>query len=69
VKQERTSPFDIKLRPLFGRYGLESGHHRLAMSISAFDPFETWATKDFRSAKACSSRFAMRDIFLSIGWV
>jgi hypothetical protein len=29
---------DIKLRPLFGRYGLESGHHRLVMSISAFDP-------------------------------
>jgi hypothetical protein len=28
---------DIKLRPLFGRYGVESGHHRLVMSISAFD--------------------------------
>jgi hypothetical protein len=29
---------DIKLRPLFGRFGVESGHHRLVMSISAFDP-------------------------------
>jgi hypothetical protein len=28
---------DIKLRPLFGRFGVESGHHRLVMSISAFD--------------------------------
>jgi hypothetical protein len=28
---------DVKLRPLFGRYGMESGHHRLVMSISAFD--------------------------------
>ena len=36
---------------------------------SAFDPFEIWATKDFRSAKACSSRFAKRDIVLSICWV
>ena len=32
---------DIKQRPLFGRYGLESGHHRLIVSISAFDPSET----------------------------
>ena len=32
---------DIKLRPLFGRYGMESGHHRLVMSISAFDPNRT----------------------------
>jgi hypothetical protein len=29
---------DIKLRPLFGRYKVESGRHRLVMSISAFDP-------------------------------
>ena len=35
----------------------------------ANDPTETWATKDFRSAKACSSRFAKRDIVLYIGWV
>ncbi|MGA7613066.1 MAG: hypothetical protein WCF49_23115, partial [Xanthobacteraceae bacterium] len=34
---------DIKLRPLFGRYGVESGHHRLVMSISAFDPSQTSA--------------------------
>ena len=34
---------DIKLRPLFGRYGVESGHHRLVMSISAFDPTRTSA--------------------------
>jgi hypothetical protein len=26
---------DIKLRPLFGRFGVESGHHRLVMSMSA----------------------------------
>ena len=32
---------DIKLRPLFGRYGVESGHHRLIVSISAFDPTRT----------------------------
>jgi hypothetical protein len=29
---------DIKLRPLFGRCGVESGHHRLVMSLSAFGP-------------------------------
>jgi hypothetical protein len=29
---------DIKLRPLFRRYWVESGHHWLVMSISAFDP-------------------------------
>jgi hypothetical protein len=28
----------MQLRPLFGRYGAESGHHRLVTSISAFDP-------------------------------
>jgi hypothetical protein len=27
--------------PLFGRYGVESGHHRLVVSISAFDPWLT----------------------------
>ena len=32
---------DIKLRPLLGRYGVESGHHWLGMSISAFDPKRT----------------------------
>ena len=31
----------MQLRPLFGRYGVESGHHRLIVSISAFDPFQT----------------------------
>ena len=31
----------MKLRPLFGRYGVESGHHGLVMSISAFDPTRT----------------------------
>jgi hypothetical protein len=30
---------DIKQRPLFGRYGVESGHHWLVMSISAFDRY------------------------------
>ena len=29
---------DIKLRPLFGRYWVESGLHWLVMSISAYDP-------------------------------
>jgi hypothetical protein len=33
---------DIKLRPLFCRYGLESGHYRLIVSISVFDPYATW---------------------------
>ena len=32
---------DTKLRPPFGRYGVESGHHWLVMSISAFDPNRT----------------------------
>jgi hypothetical protein len=32
---------DIKLRALLGRYGVESGHHWLVMSISAFDPKRT----------------------------
>jgi hypothetical protein len=27
------------LRPLFRRYGVESGHHRLVLSISAFDRY------------------------------
>jgi len=31
--------------------------------------FETWATKEFCSAKALSSRFAKRDIVFSIEWV
>ena len=34
---------DIRQRPLFGRYGVESGHNWLAMSISAFDPTRTSA--------------------------
>jgi hypothetical protein len=32
---------DIKPRPLFGRYWVENGHHRLVMNISAFDPKQT----------------------------
>ena len=32
---------DVQLRPLFGRYRVESGHHRLIVSISAFDPQRT----------------------------
>ena len=28
----------MQLRPLFGRYTVESGHHWLVMSISAYDP-------------------------------
>jgi hypothetical protein len=28
---------DIKLRPLFGRYGVESGQHLRGVSLSAFD--------------------------------
>jgi hypothetical protein len=32
---------DIEQRPLFGRYGVESGHHRLIVSISAYDPRRT----------------------------
>jgi hypothetical protein len=33
----------MQLCPLFGRYGVESGHHRLVMNISAFDPNRTCA--------------------------
>jgi hypothetical protein len=36
---------DIKPRPLFGRCGVESGHHWLIMSISAFDPTGTFPAK------------------------
>ena len=32
---------DVKLRPLFGRYWVESGLHWLVMSISAYDPKRT----------------------------
>jgi hypothetical protein len=32
---------DIKLRPLFGGYGVESGQHLLGLSLSAFDPKRT----------------------------
>jgi hypothetical protein len=53
---------DIKLRPLFGRFGVEIGHHRLIASISAFDPTETWAAQDFRSAKALFVPSLKRDI-------
>ena len=28
---------DIKLRPLFDRYGVEGGHHLLGLSLSAFE--------------------------------
>ena len=41
VHESRWHEADIKLRPLFGRYRVESGHHRLVMSISAFDPKQT----------------------------
>ena len=36
-----TGEADVKLRPLFGRYGVESGHHLLRVSFSAFDPNRT----------------------------
>jgi hypothetical protein len=36
---------DIKLRPLFGRYGVESGHHPLIVSISAYDPRQTFRAR------------------------
>jgi hypothetical protein len=41
-------------RPLFGRFGVESGHHRLVMSISAFDPT---ATSTRISGSSCEARF------------
>ena len=34
---------DIKLRPLFGRYGVESRRHLLVVSFSVFDPYRTSA--------------------------
>jgi hypothetical protein len=57
---------DIKLRPLFSRYWVESGHHRLIVSISAFDPSATLVGQDSRAAQnqlvlrqsIVSSRFA-----------
>ena len=33
---------DLPLRPLFSRNGVESGHHRLIVSISALDPNGHW---------------------------
>ena len=47
---------DIKLRPLFGRYGVESGHHRLVMSISAFDPKRTSAASPSAGSLIFDSR-------------
>jgi hypothetical protein len=32
---------DIKPRPVFGRYRVESGHHWLVPSIYAYDPLQT----------------------------
>jgi hypothetical protein len=45
---------DIKLRPLFGRYKVESGHDWLVMSISAYDPRRTWplVLKPFNTLRA-----------------
>jgi hypothetical protein len=37
--------------PLFGRYGVESGHHRLVMSLSAFDPFRSSPSKFYWNAQ------------------
>ena len=37
---------DVKLRPLFSGYWVESGYHWLIMSISAFDPERTFAFVD-----------------------
>ena len=42
---------DIKQRPLFGRCGVESGHHRLIVSISAFDPTRTFASRGIAAAR------------------
>jgi hypothetical protein len=51
---------DIKRRPLFGRYWVESGHHRLVMSISAFDPKQTcWPRSESvlsSASDACGTR-------------
>ena len=47
---------DIKLGPLFGRFGVESGHHRLVMSISAFDPFRQASSEMGRKATSPFAR-------------
>jgi hypothetical protein len=40
----------------------------LAASLSAFDPTETLAASDFRSAKALFVPSLKRDIFASVAW-
>ncbi len=42
----------MKLRPLFGRYGVESGQHLLAASISASDPSRTSASISYCNGEA-----------------
>ena len=41
---------DIKPRPLFGRCGVESGHHLLGLSLSAFDPKRSYGGAKPRGA-------------------
>src|SRR5258705_11498696 len=45
----------------------QSGKHLLALSFSGFDPTETWAAQDFRSAKTLFVPSLKRDIVPSIG--
>ena len=49
-------------------YWGKTGRHLLAMSSSQFDPQETLATQDFRSAKALFVPSLKRDIVPSIAW-
>jgi hypothetical protein len=49
------------------RFQGQPGPHLLAVSFSQFDPTETWAAQEFRSAKALFVPSLKRDIVLSIG--
>jgi hypothetical protein len=49
------------------RFRWKTGKHLLWLSISHFDPTETWAAQDFRGAKALFVPSLKRDIVPSIG--
>ena len=46
---------DIKPRPLFGRFGVESGLHWLFVSISGFDPSQTFGEFCVRRSRGCGT--------------
>jgi hypothetical protein len=52
----------MKLRPLFGRYGVEGGHHRFFV-ISAFDPEPTLPT--FCPGALSKTLVGVRELFVA----